>query len=146
MAEKLMKMVFGEYEYNLDSKGRLVIPPKFREFLGDEFVLTKGLDHCIFVFPMEEWQEFQSKLATLPISEKSARSFTRFFFASAAESRIDRQGRASIPASLRSFAGLQKNTVIVGVASRVEIWDKDKWDEYNASTEDFAEKMAELGI
>lgn len=147
MEGAMIHSVIGEYEYNIDNKGRLIVPPKFRSFLGNAFVLTKGLDGCLFVFPQPEWEDFEKKLRELPVADKKARAFTRFFFAGAAECNLDRQGRFSIPAPLRKFAGLQKTAVIVGVTNRIEIWDYDTWIDYNEkNTADFADQMAELGI
>ncbi len=144
-------MVFiGEYQHVLDSKGRVIMPSKFREGLGERFVVTKGLDHCLFVYPQNEWQEFERKLRTLPLTSKDARAFTRFFFAGATECELDKQGRILIPANLREYAELVKELVIIGVASRVEIWSKERWDEYNDEAnldhQSIVEKMAELGI
>jgi len=140
----------GEYQHVLDSKGRVIMPSKFREGLGERFVVTKGLDHCLFVYPQNEWQEFERKLRTLPLTSKDARAFTRFFFAGATECELDKQGRILIPANLREYAELVKELVIIGVANRVEIWSKERWDEYNDEAnldhQSIVEKMAELGI
>ena len=146
-----MRVVFiGEYQHVLDPKGRVIMPSKFREGLGEKFVVTKGLDHCLFVYPQNEWQEFERKLRTLPLTSKDARAFTRFFFAGATECELDKQGRILIPANLREYAELVKELVIIGVASRVEIWSKERWDEYNDDAnldhQSIVEKMAELGI
>ena len=135
-------MFIGEYNHTIDSKGRLIVPSKFREALGDEFVVTKGLDGCLFVFPMEEWNVFTQKLHDLPLTKKEARQFSRFFLAGAASCEVDRQGRILLPAVLRDFAQLDKEAVLVGVSSRIEIWSKTKWDAIN----DIAEHMADLGI
>ena len=143
-------MFFGEYVHNIDDKGRLIIPSKFRESLSGEFVLTKGLDGCLFVFSMEEWENFEDKLKALPISDKNARAFTRFFFAGAADCELDRQGRVSVPASLRKYAKINKEVTVIGVSNRLEIWDSVLWKEYNQSEDlnydDIAENMAMLGI
>jgi len=146
-----VRVVFiGEYQHVLDPKGRVIMPSKFREGLGEKFVVTKGLDHCLFVYPQNEWQEFERKLRTLPLTSKDARAFTRFFFAGATECELDKQGRILIPANLREYAELVKELVIIGVASRVEIWSKERWDEYNDDAnldhQSIVEKMAELGI
>ena len=146
MGKLAMNFVFGEYEYRLDSKGRVVIPPKFREFLGGNPVITKGLDGCLFVFAREEWQSFEKKLSALPVADAKARAFTRFFFAGAQEVSPDKQGRISLPTGLRQFAELKKNVMVVGVSDRIEIWDSDNWRAYNSDTTDIADKMAELGI
>ncbi|MEF9919257.1 MAG: division/cell wall cluster transcriptional repressor MraZ [Eubacterium sp.] len=140
-------MFFGEYEHNIDDKSRLIIPSKFREALGSSFMITKGLDCCLFVFSMEEWTNFENKLKLLPISDKDARVFTRFFFAGAAECTIDKQGRIPIPPMLRKHAKLDKETTIVGVSNRLEIWNTENWKNYNnMDATDIADKMAELGI
>lgn len=143
-------MLPGEYNHSIDSKGRLIIPAKFREILGDSFVITKGLDNCLFVYPDNEWKLFEEKLRTLPLTNKNARTFTRFFLGSAVEGVLDKQGRVLISSALRDFAGLEKEVVLVGVLDRVEIWDKAKWDESNAEVEanmdDIAGHMEELGL
>ena len=141
-------MFMGEYNHTIDTKGRLIIPSKFREALGDEFVVTKGLDGCLFVYDNEEWQNFEGKLKTLPLTNKDARQFVRFFLAGAAAVEVDKQGRILLPSVLREFAGLEKEVVLVGVASRVEIWSKEKWESAAAyeDMEEIAEHMAELGI
>ncbi len=146
-----MSTVFiGEYQHILDPKGRVIMPSKFREDLGERFVVTKGLDNCLFVYPQNEWQELERKLRTLPLTSKDARAFTRFFFSGATECELDKQGRILIPANLREYAGLEKDLAIIGVSSRVEIWSKEKWDDYNDDADldhqSIAEKMAELGI
>ena len=143
-------MLTGEYNHSIDSKGRLIIPAKFREILGDSFVITKGLDNCLFVYPDNEWKLFEEKLRTLPLTNKNARTFTRFFLGRAVEGVLDKQGRVLISSALRDFAGLEKEVVLVGVLDRVEIWDKAKWDESNAEVEanmdDIAGHMEELGL
>ena len=143
-------MFIGEYNHTIDSKGRLIVPSKFREALGDEFVVTKGLDGCLFVFPMEEWNVFTQKLHDLPLTKKEARQFSRFFLAGAASCEVDRQGRILLRRVLRDFAQLDKEAVLVGVSSRIEIWSKTKWDAINDidvdDMDDIAEHMADLGI
>ena len=141
-------MFMGEYNHTIDTKGRLIIPSKFREKLGEEFVVTKGLDGCLFVYDNSEWTAFEEKLKSLPLTNKEARQFVRFFLAGATLAEVDKQGRILIPAVLREFAGLQKEVVLVGVASRVEIWSKEKWDttaNYD-DMEEIAEHMSELGL
>ncbi|MBR5578429.1 MAG: division/cell wall cluster transcriptional repressor MraZ [Lachnospiraceae bacterium] len=141
-------MFMGEYNHTIDTKGRLIIPSKFREALGEEFVVTKGLDGCLFVYDNNEWNAFEEKLKSLPLTNKDARQFVRFFLAGAAMAEVDKQGRILIPSVLREFAGLEKEVVLIGVASRVEIWSKDRWE--NAASyddmEEIAEHMAELGL
>ena len=143
-------MFMGEYSHTIDTKGRLIIPSKFRESLGEGFVITKGLDGCLFAYDNQEWNAFEEKLRALPLSRKDNRQFARFFLAGAAEVEVDKQGRILIPSNLREFAGLLKDVVLVGVASRVEIWSKEKWDslqeEDDEAVEDIAERMSELGL
>ncbi|NPV44966.1 division/cell wall cluster transcriptional repressor MraZ [Koleobacter methoxysyntrophicus] len=143
-------MFMGEYNHTVDSKGRLIIPAKFRELLGEKFVITKGLDHCLFVYPMDEWANLERKLKDLPFTQKDARAFVRFFFSGATEIELDKQGRVLIPPNLREFAKIEKDVVIIGVSSRVEIWSLDEWQSYSSSAEvsyeEIAEKMVELGI
>ena len=143
-------MLLGEYEHSIDTKGRIAMPAKLREGLGGNFIITKGLDGCLFVYAMDEWQRVEQKLASLPMSRKTARDFTRFLFGGACEGECDKQGRVLLPASLRRYAGLEREAVIVGVGSRAEIWDAAKWQQYNEeSAEDvneLAEQLADLGI
>lgn len=143
-------MFIGEYQHSIDKKGRLIIPAKFREDLGDSFILTKGLDNCLFVYPKSEWKVLEEKLKSLPLTRKDARAFVRFFFAGATECELDKQGRILIPSNLRQHCKLVKDAVIIGVSNRVEIWSKEEWSLYNEdedlSYENIAEKMAELGI
>lgn len=141
-------MFMGEYNHSIDAKGRVIIPAKFRETLGDEFVISQGLDGCLFIYPNEEWQRFEEKLKTLPMADKQARKFVRFFLAGASVAEVDKQGRILIPAVLREFAGLQKDVVLVGVGTRAEIWDKEKWIESTSydDMDEIAEHMSNLGI
>lgn len=141
-------MLVGEYEHSLDVKGRIIMPAKFREDIGDKFIVTKGLDGCLFAFSISEWEKFEEKLSTLPISNKDARIFSRFFFAGAIDCELDKQGRFLISSNLREFAGFNKDVVIIGMNSRIEIWSKEKWNETNnsLSADAIAEKMEMLGI
>ena len=141
-------MFMGEYSHNIDAKGRMIVPSKFREQLGDEFVVTKGLDGCLFVYPNEEWQNIEEKFRNVPLTSKDARKFSRFFFAGAATCELDKQGRILLPAHLREFAGLEKDVVLVGVGSRVEIWSKDKWENMNSDTDmdEITSAMEGLGL
>lgn len=143
-------MLLGEYEHSIDTKGRIAMPAKLREGLGGKFIITKGLDGCLFVYAMDEWQRVEQKLASLPMSRKTARDFTRFLFGGACDGECDKQGRVLLPANLRRYAGLERDAVIVGVGSRAEIWDAAKWQQYNEeSAEDvneLAEQLADLGI
>ena len=143
-----MHMFMGEYNHTIDAKGRLIIPAKFREVLGDEFVVTKGMDGCLFVFDNSEWQVFAEKLRSLPMIDKEVRQFTRFFLAGAASVEVDKQGRILLPSVLRDFAGITNDTVLIGVGSRIEIWSKDRW-EGTVTYQDMDEistHMVELGI
>lgn len=143
-------MLIGEYEHSVDVKGRLIMPAKLREEIGEKFIVTKGLDGCLFVFSLKEWDLFQEKLRALPVSNKNARDFSRFFLAGAIECEIDKQGRFLISGNLREFASLDKDVVIIGVTTRLEIWNKEKWKNYssdeNISAEEIAENMSMLGI
>ncbi len=141
-------MFMGEYSHSIDAKGRLIVPSKFREQLGNEFVVTKGLDGCLFVYSNEEWQRIEENLREKPLTSKDARMFVRFFFAGAASCEVDKQGRILLPANLREYAGIDRDVVSLGVYSRVEIWSKERYAEHNdfANMDDIAEHMAELGI
>lgn len=138
----------GEYNHTIDAKGRLIIPAKFRETLGEEFVVTKGLDGCLFVYDNAEWSAFEEKLKSLPLTNKDARKFVRFFLAGAATVEVDKQGRILVPNVLREFAELEKEVVLVGVASRVEIWSRSRWEETATydDMDEIAEHMADLGL
>ncbi len=126
------------------------MPAKLREDMGEKFIITKGLDGCLFGFSQSEWENFETKLKTLPLTNKNARDFVRFFLSGAMECEIDKQGRFLISSNLRKVASLEKETVIIGVGTRIEIWDKTKWEQYNSedniSADDIAENMTMLGI
>ena len=141
-------MFMSEYNHTLDTKGRLIIPAKFRETLGEEFVISKGMDGCLFVYANDDWNAFEQKLTSLPLINKEARQFARFFLAGAATVEVDKQGRILIPPVLREFADLQKDVVSVGVLNRIEIWSKDNWLECNSydDMDEIAEHMADLGL
>ena len=143
-------MFMGEYQHTLDAKGRMRMPLKFREDLGDKFVVTRGTGKCLFVFAPEEWQTFSQKLKSLPVTDKPVQAFLRLFFAGASEVEVDAQGRILIPASLREHAELDKDVCVIGVASRVEIWSDKNWSSYNSMAadnyDDILGRMAELGI
>ncbi len=141
-------MLIGEYEHSLDAKGRLIMPSKLRIDIGESFIITKGLDGCLFVFSQNEWNNFETKLKTLPLSDKNARNFVRFFLSGATVCEIDKQGRFLIPANLRESAKLDKDAMIVGVGTRLEIWNKEIWQkcEENISADEIAENMTMLGI
>ena len=141
-------MFMGEYNHTIDPKGRLIIPSKFREALGDTFVVTKGLDGCLFVYDNEEWNAFEEKLKSLPNTNKEARQFVRFFLAGAAEVEVDKQGRILVPNILREFAQISKDVVLIGVASRIEIWSKERFEGMAAyeDMDEIAEHMEQLGL
>ena len=141
-------MLMGEFEHTLDTKGRISMPAKLRKDMGDAFILTKGLDGCLFAFSSEEWLNFETKLKSLPLSDKNARNFVRFFLAGATECEIDKQGRFLIPSNLRQAANLEKDAVIIGVGTRLEIWNKSTWKfkDEEISADEIAENMTMLGI
>ena len=143
-------MLIGEYEHSLDSKGRMIFPANIREDLGEKFIITKGLDGCLFGFSESEWNNFEEKLKQLPLTNKNARDFVRFFLSGAVEAETDKQGRFLIPANLREYADLDKEVVVTGVGTRIEIWERDKWKKYNSdeniSAEQIADNMASLGV
>lgn len=141
-------MFMGEYNHTVDTKGRLIVPSKFREQLGDEFVVTKGMDGCLFVYANDDWNAFEQKLTSLPLINKEARKFARFFLAGAASVEVDKQGRILLPTNLRQFAGLEKDVVLVGVGSRIEIWSLKNWENMDADSDmdDIAGTMESLGL
>jgi MraZ protein len=143
-------LLIGEFEHSIDTKGRLVLPAKIKDDLGKEFIVTKGLDGCLFGYSLAEWSKFEEKLKALPLTNKITRDFVRFFLSGAVEEETDKQGRFLLPANLREYASLTKDAVIIGVGTRIEIWDKKKWIEYNSeenlSVDSIAEKMTEIGI
>ena len=143
-------MLIGEYEHSLDAKGRLIMPAKIREDIGEKFIVTKGLDGCLFGFSQNEWTNFEEKLKALPLTNKNARDFVRFFLSGATECEVDKQGRFLIASNLREYANMEKDVVIIGVGTRLEIWNRDKWKAYNSdeniSADEIAENMTMLGI
>ncbi len=141
-------MFIGEYEHSVDVKGRLIMPAKLREDIGEKFVVTKGLDGCLFAYSQKEWENFEEKLKQLPLTNKNARDFVRFFLAGAMECEIDKQGRFLISSNLREYATLEKEVIIVGVLNRIEIWNKEKWKQVdsNISADEIAENMTMIGI
>lgn len=141
-------MFTGEYNHTLDEKGRLIIPSKFREELGSDFVVTKGLDGCLFVYNNTEWKVFEDKLRALPVTNKDARNFQRYMLGGAGSVELDKQGRVLIPANLRDHAKLEKDVVLVGVGTRIEIWDQSTYEESCTfdDMDEIAGKMADLGI
>ena len=143
-------MLIGEYEHSLDAKGRLIMPAKLRDDMGEKFILTTGLDGCLFGFSMSEWEKFEDKLKALPITNKNARNFVRFFLSGATECELDKQGRFLIAGKLREVAKLDKDVTIIGAGTRIEIWDKAKLEEHNSeenlSIEEIEQNMEDLGI
>ncbi|MBG9734091.1 division/cell wall cluster transcriptional repressor MraZ [Paenibacillus alvei] len=136
-------MFMGEYQHSIDDKGRLIIPAKLRDSLGTTFILTRGLDQCLFVYPMNEWEALEQKLKALPMMKADARAFTRFFFSGASECEWDKQGRITIPSHLRGYAHLEKECMVIGVQNRVEIWSKDAWEQYVEKSESAFNEIAE---
>lgn len=142
-------MFMGEYNHTMDTKGRLIVPSKFREQLGDEFVVTKGLDGCLFVYGNEEWAKLVEKLQSIPITNKDGRKFTRFLMAGAVLCETDRQGRILIPSTLREYAGITKDAVLIGSGSRVEIWSAERWAseiEIEENVDEIAAALDGLGL
>ncbi|HEY4551049.1 MAG TPA: division/cell wall cluster transcriptional repressor MraZ [Bacillus sp. (in: firmicutes)] len=136
-------MFLGEYHHNVDTKGRLIVPAKFRDDLGEMFVLTRGLDQCLFGYPLNEWKIIEDKLKGLPMTKKDARAFTRFFFSGATECEIDKQGRINISSPLLNYAKIEKECVILGVSNRIEIWSQDIWNDYFSESADSFAEIAE---
>lgn len=124
-----ISMFMGEYRHTVDPKGRLIIPSRFRGSLGAEFVVTRGLDGCLFVYPMDSWEAYVEELRKLPLTDKNARLFTRFIIAGAATCELDRQGRILLPVTLREFAGIDKDVLLAGMLDHIEIWNEERWKE-----------------
>ncbi len=143
-----LTMLMGEFEHTLDTKGRISMPARLRKDMGDTFILTKGLDGCLFAFSQEEWLNFETKLKSLPLSDQNARNFVRFFLSGATECEIDKQGRFLIPGNLRQAAKLEKEAVIIGVGTRLEIWNKSTWKakDEEISADEIAKNLTMLGI
>ena len=141
-------MFMGEYNHTIDAKGRLIVPSKFRELLGNEFIVTKGLDGCLCVYPNEEWTRITESIRNLPMNSKDARKLSRFFITGAANCELDKQGRILISPAQREFAELQKDVVVAGVLNRIEIWSRDRWQAENTydDMDEIAEHAAELGL
>ena len=142
-------MFIGEYGHAIDAKNRIILPSKFREDLGDSCIMTKGLDGCLYVYPRDEWAILEEKLKSLPLTSKDARAFVRFFFSGANEITCDKQGRTLIPQNLMQYPGIVKEVVSIGVSNRIEIWSKEKWNDYTESDinmDEIGEKMSQLGI
>lgn len=136
-------MFMGEYQHHLDDKGRLIMPAKFRQEIGQTFVLTKGFDGCLFGFALHEWQTLERKLQSLPMTNKDARAISRFFFGSATQIELDKQGRMQLAPALLTYANLERECVIVGVGTRIEIWNTAMWHAYNAAQADDMNAFAE---
>ena len=141
-------MFMGEHKHTIDAKGRLIIPSRFREELGQEFIITRGLDGCLFIFHQKEWKEFEMKLRGLPLIDKNARKFSRFFLSGAAACELDKQGRILIPGALREFAGMEKEVMLAGMLNRIEVWSKERWDANNSyeDMDEIAAGMQDLGL
>ncbi len=143
-------MFLGEYEHTIDDKGRITIPARFRPELAPGLVVTRGLDGCLFVYPTEEWAQLAERINALPLTQRDARTFTRLMYSGAAHAEPDRQGRVLIPQYLREFAGIEAESVVIGLYSRIEIWNPDRWREVRRKAEEegdaIAEQLANLGI
>ncbi|OJG79616.1 yllB [Enterococcus ratti] len=140
----------GEYRHTIDAKGRMIVPSKLREELGERFVVTRGLDGCLFGYPKSEWTNLETKLNDMPLAKKDARTFVRFFYSAATECELDRQGRINLPSTLRNYAALTKECVVIGVSNRIEIWDEARWQEFSEqaaeSFDEIAENMIDFGL
>lgn len=143
-------MFIGEFSHSIDHKGRVAIPAKFRAALAEGCVVTRGLDECLFVYSKAEWTKIAEKIASLPISQADARAFSRLMLAGAMDLELDKQGRVIIPSYLRNYAQIKNSVVICGLYNRLEIWDKDSWEQYKGKTEEksneVAEHLGELGV
>lgn len=143
-------MLIGEFQHNIDAKGRLIMPAKFRPDLGEQFIVTRGLDGCLSGYPMTSWEKIQDKLMQLPLAKKDARKFTRFFYSAATEVEIDKQGRINLPKNLIEFAKIDKECRVIGVSDRIEIWSSERWKEFTLDAEenfeDIAEEMTDFGF
>ena len=143
-------MFIGEYSHTIDQKGRMAVPSKMRAKLGSGAVVTRGIDQCLWVFPKKEWTDLAEKIASLPLTDANSRAFSRLMLAGAMEVEFDSQGRVLLPGYLREYAGLNKNTVVAGLYSRLEVWDETKWQAYKEKTEkatdEITQAMSDLGI
>lgn len=143
-------MLMGEFHHNLDEKGRIIIPTKLREELGENIIVTRGLEDCLFIYSEEEWSLIVSKLKTLPFTKKDARSFTRMFLSGAVKTQFDKQGRLKISSPLLEYASLLKECVIIGVNDRLEIWSKENWNSFveinKKELSDLADHLFEIGF
>ena len=136
-------MFIGEYHHSIDDKGRLIIPSKFREELGNNFIITRGIENCLFVYSMESWEKIVNKLETLPFTKKDARAFIRFFLSGASEAEFDKQGRINITSPLISYANITKECVVIGTGDRLEIWSEESWNDFFTSAKDSMSDIAE---
>jgi len=143
-------MLIGEYHHTIDEKKRLAIPAKFRKFLGKKAVITRGIDECLVLYPIQEWTKLAKKLESLPTTQREVRSFVRMMLSGACDVSLDKLGRILIPDYLKSYAGLKKNVAILGLSNKIEIWDAKTWEEHKKKTEsavgDIAERLKELGV
>ena len=143
-------MFIGEYQHATDEKGRLAIPAKFRATLGERAVITRGLDHCLFLFSGSDWEELAKKLSSMPMAEANARAFGRLMLAGAMEAPLDSQGRILLPDYLRTYASITKQTIVTGLYNRIEIWNDEAWKKYKTETEsqsnEIASRLSQLGI
>lgn len=148
--DKIITMFIGEYRHTIDTKKRLAIPVKFRKEIGDRMVLTRGLDGCLFLFPMKEWEPLAEKLGRLPFGQQDTRAFARLLLAGASEVEVDQLGRVLVPDFLKEYASLKKTVVIAGLFNKLEIWDEERWNQYKGQLEKnsdkIAEKLGELGV
>ena len=136
-------MFIGEYHHSIDDKGRLIIPSKFREELGNNFIITRGIENCLFVYSLDSWNEIVRKIESLPFTKKDARTFTRFFLSGASEAEFDKQGRINIPSPLITYANITKECIVIGTGDRLEIWSEELWNEFFTSAKDSMSDIAE---
>ncbi|WP_031548423.1 division/cell wall cluster transcriptional repressor MraZ [Salinicoccus luteus] len=136
-------MFMGEFKHQLDAKGRLIVPSKFRDALNGQFIITRGLDQCLFGYTLEEWAQIENRMSALPLTKKDARKFMRMFFSGATEVEVDKQGRINIPTNLREYADLTKECTVIGVSHRIEIWSTEKWENFYEESESHYEDIAE---
>ncbi len=141
-------MFMGEYSHSIDAKGRLIIPAKFRELLGEEFVLTRGIDKCLWIYSMDEWSTIEEHLRNLPLTNKAARDFIRFFVSGASQCELDKQGRILVPVSLRKYANLEKDVVLAGSVNKIEVWSELRWTENSNydNMDAIAEQLQDMGV
>ena len=138
-----ISMFIGEYHHSVDDKGRLIIPSKFREELGNNFIITRGIENCLFVYSLDSWNEIVRKIESLPFTKKDARTFTRFFLSGASEAEFDKQGRINITSPLISYAKITKECIVIGTGDRLEIWSEELWNEFFTSAKDSMSDIAE---